>query len=84
MFITKIQKQLETPPNTPAMSTSFTLCVDVVCRVGVSVWRPYVSTWTSVATYVWKVGSACWLGVENNRLQFSKLASKVYCVAPIQ
>ena len=47
MLITKIQKQLEAPTNTPAMSTSFTLCVDVVCRVGVSVWRPYVSTWTS-------------------------------------
>jgi len=47
MFITKIQKQLEAPPNHPAMSTSFTLCVDVVCRVCVSVWRPYVSTWMS-------------------------------------
>ena len=47
MFITKIQKQLEAPPNHPAMSTSFMLCVDVVRRVSVSVWRPYVSIWTS-------------------------------------
>ena len=47
MSITKIQKQLEAPLTTPAMSTSFTLSVDVVCRVGVSLWRPYVSIWTS-------------------------------------
>ena len=47
MAITKIQKQLKAPPNHPAMSTSFTLYVDVVCRLGVSVWRLYVSTWTS-------------------------------------
>ena len=47
MFITKIQKQLEAPPNHTGHVTSFTLCVDVVCRVCVSVWRPYVSTWTS-------------------------------------
>ena len=47
MFITKIQKQQKHLLTTTAMSTSFTLCVDVVCRVCVSVWRPYVSTWTS-------------------------------------
>ena len=50
MSITKIWKQLEAPPNhpaTPAMSTSFTLSVDVVCRVDVPLWRPYVSTWMS-------------------------------------
>src|SRR6185437_5954798 len=28
--------------------------------------------------------TACWLGVENNRLQSSKFASKVSCVGPIQ
>ena len=50
MSITKIQKQLEAHPNHPGhpgMSTSFTLSMDVVYRVGVSLWRPYVSTWTS-------------------------------------
>jgi len=60
------------------MSTSFTLSVDVVCRVGVSLWRPYVSTWTSGGhrCLEGRIGLLIRLGVENNLLQSSKFASK--------
>ena len=68
MFITKIQKQLEAPPNHPDINS-----VGYVCRSG----GPMSLPGRPVATGVWKVGSACWLGVENNQLQSSKFASKV-------
>ena len=81
MSITKIQKQLEAPPNHPGhvdlLRCAWTWSVGYVCRSG----GPTSLPERPVATCVWKVGSACWLGVENNRLQSSKFASKVSCVA---
>ena len=65
MFITKIQKQLEAPPNHPRPCRPLLRCVwtwsaGYVCRSG----GPTSLPGRPVATGVWKVGSAYWLGVE--------------------